>query len=124
MKRRKLVQVQIKALIDLKQYLLPFKLPPTLALVATAPRSEAQVLALEVSEATNHGVMWIPMDDVYCVEGAVLTGPMQIQWMGQLMKLRLQFVFHIDSKFKLHHAGSTLNDLNGLIDDIFPSIMS
>ena len=44
-------------LIDLKQYLLPFKLPPTLALVATAPRSEAQVLALEVSEATNHGVM-------------------------------------------------------------------
>ena len=60
MKRRKLVQVQIKALIDLKQYLLPFKLPPTLALVATAPRSEAQVLALEVSEATNHGVMWIP----------------------------------------------------------------
>ena len=111
MKRRKLVQVQIKALIDLKQYLLPFTLPPTLALVATAPRSEAQVLALEVSEATNHGVMWIPMDDVYCVEGAVLTGPMQIQWMGQLMKLRLQFVFHIDSKFKLHHGEWVMTSL-------------
>ena len=60
MKRSKLVQVRIKALIELKQFLLPFTMPTTLSLVPAAPRSEAQVLALEVTEASNHSVMWIP----------------------------------------------------------------
>jgi hypothetical protein len=47
----------------------------------------------------------IPQDaGVYGVDGACLTGPTQIKWIGQLLERDYMFAFHIDGKYKLHHG--------------------
>ena len=109
MKQAKVVQVKITCPLELKQFLLPLSMPAALSALALPPSSTAAIAAsaahvLSSSSSKFRQLIYIPMDDVYQVEGACMTGPMQIQWMGQLMKLPRQFVLHADSKFKLHHG--------------------
>ena len=116
LKKAKVVQVQIRCLLELKQHLLPLKMPATLSTL-TIPLSSTSAVAaaaarqLSTSSSPFCRLVHIPMPDVYEVEGACLTGPMQMQWMGQLMKLPRQFVLHADSKFKLHHGDWVLTSL-------------
>jgi hypothetical protein len=37
-------------------------------------------------------------------EGMCFTGPMQVQWIGQLLQRPQRFVLHADGKHKLHHG--------------------
>ena len=98
-KRQKVVRVQIKCLLEMKQHLLPLTMPSSLDMIVRSDGSGALAEAVSSSK-----VIYIPMEDVYQVEGACLTGPMQIQWMGQLAKMPRSFALHTDSKFKLHHG--------------------
>ena len=116
MKKAKVVQVQITCPLELKQFLLPLSMPAALSALALPPSSTAAIAAsaahvLSSSSSKFRQLIYIPMDDVYQVEGACMTGPMQIHWMGQLMKLPRQFVLHADSKFKLHHGEWVLTTL-------------
>ena len=116
MKQAKVLQVKIQCMLELKQHLLPLAMPAALSALALPPSSTAAIVAsvaheLSSSSSKFRQLIYIPMPDVYQVEGACLTGPMQIQWMGQLMKLPRQFVLHIDSKFKLHHGEWVLTSL-------------
>ena len=101
---------QIKELIEMKHYLIPL----------TMPNSKNELLCLDddgeggsiyVVADFAPRCIYIPMEDVYGVEGACMTGPMQISWMGQLMNLPKKFVLHADSKFKLHHGEWVLTTL-------------
>ena len=38
------------------------------------------------------------------VDGACFTGPTQIKWIEQLLKLAKKFTLHMDGKYKLHHG--------------------
>ena len=116
MKKAKVLQVKIQCMLELKQHLLPLAMPAALSALALPLSSTAAIVAsvaheLSSSSSKFRQLIYIPMPDVYQVEGACLTGPMQIQWMGQLMKLPRQFVLHIDSKFKLHHGEWVLTSL-------------
>ena len=99
MKKQKTAGVQLKRLMELKQYLLPLTMPSSLnLLLSSGANSSASVVP------AARRLLYIPLDDVYEVEGACLTGPMQIQWIGQLTQMSRKFVLHADSKFKLHHG--------------------
>ena len=50
-------------------------------------------------------MFYIPLScGLYNCEGATFTGPMQIQWIGQLVKRHGNFILHMDGKHKLHHG--------------------
>ena len=57
------------------------------------------------SSSTLRRVINVPMDCArYDTEGMCFTGPMQVQWIGQLLQRPHQFVLHADGKHKLHHG--------------------
>ena len=57
------------------------------------------------SDSTLRQVINVPMDCAkYDTEGMCFTGPMQVQWIGQLLQRPQQFVLHADGKHKLHHG--------------------
>ena len=57
------------------------------------------------SSSTLRRVINVPMDcALYDTEGMCFTGPMQVQWIGQLLQRPQQFVLHADGKHKLHHG--------------------
>jgi hypothetical protein len=57
------------------------------------------------SGSTLRRVINVPMDCArYDTEGMCFTGPMQVQWIGQLLQRPQQFVLHADGKHKLHHG--------------------
>lgn len=57
------------------------------------------------SSSTFRQVINVPMDCAkYDTEGMCFTGPMQVQWIGQLLQRPHQFVLHADGKHKLHHG--------------------
>jgi len=106
LKKAKVAAVCVTSLLELKQHFLPLEMPSSLDLIVADDESGALVAGIATSD-----VIYIPMPDVYNVEGACLTGPMQIQWIGQLKAMPRQFVLHTDSKFKLHHGDWVLTTL-------------
>ena len=98
MKRAKTGALQVKSLLELKHYCLPRLMPPSAnqLLVSTAN--------MTVTTVDGKEVYYIPLDDVYHVEGACLTGKQQVRWMQQLIEMPGRFVLHADGKHKLHHG--------------------
>ena len=104
------MQVQIKTLLEMKQHLLPIKMPSTLELLTLRCADDdggagalGDVAAAVVGVSASQ-LVWIPQDDVFGVEGCCFTGPVQVGWIGQLCLMPNQWVVHEDSKFKLHHG--------------------
>ena len=109
MKRSKVAGIQLKSLIELKQYLLPLTMPTTLTTLTTTDGGGAIDLR---SLNLPSSAIFIPMEDVYGVEGACMTGPMQLEWMRQLVMWYVrEFTLHVDSKFKLHHGDWVLTSV-------------
>jgi hypothetical protein len=67
MKRSKVAGIQLKSLIELKQYLLPLMMPTTLTTLTTTDGGGAIDLR---SLNLPSSAIFIPMEDVYGVEGA------------------------------------------------------
>ena len=106
-KRQKVAGVQINTLLEMKQYVLPLAMPTTLSRLLTMAGDDGNGctdLLDHVSASASEKMVYIPQDDIFGVEGACFTGPMQVQWLGQLAKMPCQWVMHGDSKFKLHHG--------------------
>jgi hypothetical protein len=89
---------------------LPLAGPPSGTQLA-AQQTAAAVLPLvgssssAASGSTVRRVINVPMDCAkYDTEGMCFTGPMQVQWIGQLLQRPQQFVLHADGKHKLHHG--------------------
>ena len=101
--RAKKGPTQIKLLVEMKHYLIPLTMPQSKnALLQLADNGDGSSINIVADLAPR--CLYIPMEDKYGVEGACMTGPMQISWMAQLMNLPKKFVLHADSKFKLHHG--------------------
>ena len=98
-KRAKTAGVRITSLLELKQFCLPLLLPPTVSALTTTTTA-----LVGGSSAKKLSVLHIPTDPVYETEGACLTGPAQIKWIGQLLSMPNKFVLHADGKHKLHHG--------------------
>ena len=87
----KIAGVQLKCLLELHQYLLPYKMPETLSALMTrtvedAPMASDLTSMVFTSGSTGRSMMiYIPLPDTYGVEGAVLTGRNQVQHIGQLV---------------------------------------
>ena len=59
-----------------------------------------------LTAASKLRMLYVPMDNLaFQVEGALLTGRMQLHWLKQLLAMPLGFVLHADGKHKLHHGG-------------------
>ena len=89
---------------------LPLAGPPSGTQLA-AQQTAAAVVPLvgsssfATSRSTLRRVINVPMDCArYDTEGMCFTGPMQVQWIGQLLQRPQQFVLHADGKHKLHHG--------------------
>ena len=89
---------------------LPLAGPPSGTQLA-AQQTAAAVVPLvgssssAASDSTLRQVINVPMDCArYDTEGMCFTGPMQVQWIGQLLQRPQQFVLHADGKHKLHHG--------------------
>ena len=113
MKKAKVAGVQITSMLELKQFLLPIAMPSALSALVPVDDEDGGELTTAPSrllqEIQSNKLVHVPMDNYgYNVHGAVLTGPMQVHWIGQLAKMPNQFVLHADSKFKLHHGGWVL----------------
>ena len=110
LKKQKVVQVQVESLLELKQFLLNYRMPNSISIATLQGPSTLSALldddggAAVLTEIQKKGLVYVMQADAYDVEGVCLTGPQQIQWIGQLAKLALRFVLHIDSKWKLHHG--------------------
>ena len=106
MKRAKKGPVQLEDLHDLK----------LLAVEATRPLELMPPLGTTVATATapaaphhDSKLIHVPMDcAAYNTEGLVVTGPVQMRWLQQLLERPRQFVLHVDGKHKLHHGGWVL----------------
>lgn len=87
----------------LLSFVQPLAMPPSLDLLLTTgagPSSSA------VQVVRSNGLLWVPLDPaVFGVHGAVLTGKMQVGWIGQLVKRPGLFDLHVDGKYKLHFDG-------------------
>ena len=99
MKKAKTAGVHITSVLELKQFCAPLALPPSLSALTTTTTA-----LVGGSAAEKLSMVHIPTDSVYEVEGACLTGPAQIKWMGQLISMPNKFVLHADGKHKLHHG--------------------
>ena len=117
LKKQKVVQVQVESLLELKQFLLNYRMPDSISIATLQGPSTLSALldddggAAVLTEIQKKGLVYVMQMDAYDVEGVCLTGPQQIQWIGQLAKLALRFVLHIDSKWKLHHGVWVLTSL-------------
>ena len=109
--------MQIKTLLEMKQHLLPIKMPSTLELLTLRCADDdggagaLADVAADVVGVSASQLVWIPQDDVYGVEGCCFTGPVQVGWIGQLCLMPNQWVVHEDSKFKLHHGDWVLTTM-------------
>lgn len=106
-KKTKTGCLQVKCLIQLKQFLVPLTMPRSLAdfdaLVPVSRSGLALGDALDTAEASD--VLHIPLQAAkYDVDGAVLTGRQQVRWIGQCVSRPGNFVLHVDGKWKLHHG--------------------
>ena len=89
-KRQKVAGVQINTLLEMKQYVLPLAMPSTLSRLVTMAGDDGNGctdLLDHVSASASEKMVYIPQDDIFGVEGACFTGPMQVQWLGQLAKM-------------------------------------
>ena len=103
MKKRQAAGVQVTSLLQLQQFLTPMLMPPSVSALTAATSGVLQ--AVGSSTASGMRMVHVPLPLVYDTEGACLTGPTQIAWMGQLVNMPLKFVLHADGKHKLHHGG-------------------
>ena len=89
--------IQVQNMLEMGQLIQPLLMPPQVCDLVPAA---AGALGVPVRD-----ILYIPMDAAsFDVHGACFTGPMQIQWIGQLCGLDYCFVLHIDGKHKLHHG--------------------
>jgi len=95
--------IQVTSLLELKQFMTPLLMPPSISALTAATSGVVQ--AVGSSTTAGMRMVHIPLPLVYDTEGACLTGPAQIGWMGQLVNMPLKFVLHADGKHKLHHGG-------------------
>ena len=116
-----MASIKVSCLLELKQYLMPLKapdnigqlrltgpsfpalthFPATMALPAPMPNP----MPLAAAAISSLKCLHIPLDNLtFGVDGALLTGRMQIYWLGQLMGMPRGFVLHADGKHKLHHG--------------------
>ena len=98
-KRAKTAGLHIRKLLELKHFAIPKEMPSRLE-VLMQDNGDGDVSML----MSSTDVMWVPLKDVYDVEGLCFTGPGQVQWMKQLMELDNRWVLHGDGKHKLHHG--------------------
>ena len=95
--------LKIKAL-EYSQSLL--ELPPPTSTTVTSGTGVAAAGAVAMK---HDSLIHIPMDcAAYHCEGLCLTGPVQVEWIGQLCRRPWRFTLHIDGKYKLHHGGWVL----------------
>ena len=97
-KKKKTSGVSVKNLLQFKMLLIPLKMPTPTGTLTLLEDLQTFDLIKEKS------ILWIPQDE-FGVEGCCLTGPKQIQWIGQLLDMPHKFVLHADGKHKLHHGG-------------------
>ena len=102
LKKAKTVGIQVTSLLELKQFMTPLLMPPTMSALTAATSGVVQ--AVGSSNAAGMRMVYVPLPLVYDTEGACVTGPAQIKWMGQLLNMPLKFVLHADGKHKLHHG--------------------
>lgn len=101
MKQSRVAGIQIESRYDLLQFCQSLLMPPpsTCRQLVTNP-SANEIVALMGKE-----YLCIPQQAAaFRVDGACFTGPTQIKWMQQLMKLPKKFTLHMDGKYKLHHG--------------------
>lgn len=88
--------MHIKTLIELKHFITPLLMPPTMTALTTTTA---------VNTTSGYDIVAIPQDaSSYLVEGTCFTSKTHVGWVGQLLQLPKKFVLHMDSKFKLHHG--------------------
>ena len=101
MKQAKVAGLQLTSRYDLLQFCQKLLMPPPSICrqLVTNPSADA------VTALLDKEYLCIPQDAaVFQVDGACFTGPTQIQWMKQLLKLQKNFTLHMDGKYKLHHG--------------------
>jgi hypothetical protein len=102
LKKAKTAGIQVTSLLELKQFMTPLLMPPTMSALTAATSGVVQ--AVGSSNAAGMRMVYVPLPLTYDTEGACVTGPAQIKWMGQLLNMPLKFVLHADGKHKLHHG--------------------
>ena len=131
MKRSAVAGIEVKCMHDLLNFCQPLTAPADVGLLGfTGPTFPAlpllpapAVMALPrpmpspIPTALQSAIaqmrcLYIPLDNLaFGVDGVLLTGRMQIYWLGQLMSMPRGFVLHADGKHKLHHGSWILMTL-------------
>ena len=81
LKKQKVVQVQVESLLELKQFLLNYKMPESISIATLQGPSTLSALldddggAAVLTEIQKKGLVYVMQDDAYDVEGVCLTGP-------------------------------------------------
>ena len=81
LKKAKTAGIQVTSLLELKQFMTPLLMPPTMSALTAATSGVVQ--AVGSSNAAGMRMVYVPLPLVYDTEGACVTGPAQIKWMGQ-----------------------------------------
>ena len=101
MKRSKVAALQLTSRYDLLQFCQRLLMPPA----STCRQLVTNPSANEVVALMDKEYLCVPQDAAaYGVDGACFTGPTQINWIQQLLKMPKNFTLHMDGKYKLHHG--------------------
>ena len=117
MKYQRVAGVKVRDMLELKELALKYEMPkltPALALPHELLDPNQLVLAdhgpreLRTALSKVGATMAVPMSMSRELHGQCFTGPVQIGWVMQLLKMPKRFCLHVDGKYKLHHGGFVL----------------